>query len=563
MHYNLVQQVNGQRVGSISDVLSKNIIKDIVNDGDNFTNFKEIDPESQMPAGFNQEVIIRLTDADFDITQMNESFLSMTVHATLKFSDLIYSSIANDIGPEFQKAMFLFVGLKNSSDIFQDYTIYHRGLTISNSLQNDAAIESALYHSVESKASKNNKKYVHSLYDPVHEYDTSASGVYISLYDLRNIASANREYTVDIPVNIPITDILPFQAFREYPNNLFGELKIKFRISDKAFVFVMVDPTYSTHKYFFSHGFSSSIDATEKAEILTLTNAIPKMNEYDRGFFQFGTTGRMGYLKFETPNYSIDSKPLSISMTTYTIPKCSCVIRGFKMDKKALEIERQKYSTELFTIPAQRIGISTFPQSASSTALKTSQNIALHFVTDFMVYFPKYPQQITCWENPMLQNLQLNTLNHNYPERAISTIDPVFVQMQLQAADLSTFNMEATDEFENSMTTPRANDSQRIRPHTDLTSFVALFPVERSSGVGLYFDGLDTKGQNVSVELRGNPIYQGANDTYYDPVGDGSVHPPPPVLAMVQDTFWIFSAKNGGTCIYEINKDYNSVIGEM
>jgi hypothetical protein len=135
--------------------------------------------------------------------------------------------------------------------------------------------------------------------------------------------------------------------------------------------------------------------------------------------------------------------------------------------------------------------------------------------------------------------------------------------MQLQAADLSSFNLEATEEFENSLTIPRANETQRLRPNTDLTSFVITIPVERSSGVGLYFDGLDTKGQNVSVEIKGNPIYQGANDTYYDPVGDGSVRPPPPVLAMVQDTFWIFTAKNGGTCVYEINKDYNSVIDKV
>jgi hypothetical protein len=160
----------------------------------------------------------------------------------------------------------------------------------------------------------------------------------------------------------------------------------------------------------------------------------------------------------------------------------------------------------------------------------------------------------------MLQNLQLNTCGNNYPERAVSTIDPAFVQMQLQAADLSSLALEATEEFEDSLTIPRANESIRLRPETDLTSFVAIFPVERNSGAGLYFDGLDTKGQNVSVELRGNPIYQGTNDTYYDVVGDGSVRPPPPVLAMVQDTFWIFNSRKGGQCIYEVNKDFNEVV---
>ena len=92
---------------------------------------------------------------------------------------------------------------------------------------------------------------------------------------------------------------------------------------------------------------------------------------------------------------------------------------------------------------------------------------------------------------------------------------------------------------------------------------MAIFPVERSSGAGLYFDGLDTKGQNVSVELRANPIYQGQYDTYYDVTGNNDVHPPPPVLAMCQDTYWIFTARNGGTCVYETNKDFNESVKNL
>ncbi len=249
-----------------------------------------------------------------------------------------------------------------------------------------------------------------------------------------------------------------------------------------------------------------------------------------------------------------------ITMPNYTINRCNCIIRGFKMDKSALEAERVRYETEPFVVPAQRIDISTFPTGATSTELKTSQNIALRRVTDFMITFPKYPQQITCWENPMLQNLHLNTCGYNFPEKSVSTISPNFIQMQLQAADLASFNLEATDEFENSLTTPRATSTVRLSPDTDLTSFVITIPVERSSGAGIYFDGLDTNGQNVSVELRANPIYQGALDTYYTPEVGQSTRPPPPTLAMVMDTYWLFSASRGGICHYETRSELSEVI---
>ncbi len=241
----------------------------------------------------------------------------------------------------------------------------------------------------------------------------------------------------------------------------------------------------------------------------------------------------------------------------------SAVIRGFRMDKAALEAERAKFESEPFVVPAQRIETQAFPQAATETALKTSQNIALHKVTDFMLIFPKSAQQITCFENPMLQNLQLTTCGNNYPERAVSTIDNVFFQQQLAAADLAAFGLEPNDEWEDSLTIPRAHADGRIRPLTDLTSFVITIPVERNSGAGIYFDGLDTEGQNVSVELRANPIYQGVNDTYYRWTGNTTPNPPPPVLATVQDTFWIFSSRRGGMCVYETDKSFNEVVGSM
>ena len=108
-----------------------------------------------------------------------------------------------------------------------------------------------------------------------------------------------------------------------------------------------------------------------------------------------------------------------------------------------------------------------------------------------------------------------------------------------------------------------SGEAIQLRPYTDLTSFVIVLPVERNSGAGLFFDGLDTNGQNVSVELRGNPIYQGTYDTYYNFTGDNSTRPPPPVLATVQDTFWIFTSKRGGMCVYEVDKSFNEVVGKV
>ena len=146
--------------------------------------------------------------------------------------------------------MFIFFGLKNSSDIIGDYTIFHRGVAVTGTLQNHATTESFCYHVLEDKATKSNNKYVYSLYSEVNKFGNSKYGVYIPLSDTLTLAANNREMEIEFPVNIPITSVLCFEGFGEYPNNILGELLIRLKINPNAFVYCMVDPYESLQKTF-------------------------------------------------------------------------------------------------------------------------------------------------------------------------------------------------------------------------------------------------------------------------------------------------------------------------
>ena len=47
----------------------------------------------------------------------------------------------------------------------------------------------------------------------------------------------------------------------------------------------------------------------------------------------------------------------------------------------------------------------------------------------------------------------------------------------------------------------------------------------------------ESKGRNVAIELVGNPIYQGANDTYYNVDQNGTKHPPQPQIWSCKDIY--------------------------
>ncbi|KAA6356581.1 MAG: hypothetical protein EZS28_047892 [Streblomastix strix] len=78
----------------------------------------------------------------------------------------------------------------------------------------------------------------------------------------------------------------------------------------------------------------------------------------------------------------------------------------------------------------------------------------------------------------------------------------------------------------------------------------------------LTFDGLDTQNQNTSIELKGHPIFAGEVDTYYN-VDTNGKHPPPPILCTVHDTFWLFSPRDGGSCLYDTIHSFDQVINQV
>ena len=57
-------------------------------------------------------------------------------------------------------------------------------------------------------------------------------------------------------------------------------------------------------------------------------------------------------------------------------------------------------------------------------------------------------------------------------------------------------------------------------------------------GVGFCYDGFDSNGLNVPIQIRGQPVYSGTNDTYYNVDSDGTTHPPQMQMWLCRDTYF-------------------------
>ena len=72
---------------------------------------------------------------------------------------------------------------------------------------------------------------------------------------------------------------------------------------------------------------------------------------------------------------------------------------------------------------------------------------------------------------------------------------------------------------------------------SDGTGFMWNVQLERG-GTGFCYDSFDSNGLNVPIQIRGQPVYNGTNDTYYNVDADGTIHPPQIQMWLYRDTYF-------------------------
>ncbi|KAA6384982.1 MAG: hypothetical protein EZS28_019494 [Streblomastix strix] len=535
-----------ENLQTIENLLKTFAIQPFQNDGVHHFSIKEIKPESQMPSLFDKEVIISLSDSDHDVTQMQNLFLTLEFKMNLLF-DNKFDKFDDTYKEEGRPLM-------DPSRAMQQ--LNHLFIILSNQNQR-----------------KNNNRFVHSLYENVHKDDISCCGRYLSIKEISEVLAPQTSSPYAMPVgftvSIPLGALLIFSAFSEYPNSLFGDLKIKFNINPSAFVFCQVDPIQSMTKYYTINKdelLSSGQDKLKDIDLFFRNWSLTF--QHTNMYTQIGCTADLvtGIRAEELTlsglkNIVCDIKPVTVSVRNYIIEAVTANICGYKASESCLYRVRQFYQSRPYVVPAQRIETWVFPSAASSAGIKTTQNIPLSHVIDMCLLFPKDARHVTCYENPCDFDMQINTMNINFPDFPMNILNEQFFTMQLQANNLDNI-FESCDEYEDSLATPRASKTRRYNPVSDYTSFFITIQCERNSNGALTLDGLDTQNQNISIELKGHTIFAGQVDTYYN-VDTNGKHPPPPILCTVHDNFWLFSPVSVGSCLYDRTHSFDQVINQV
>ncbi|KAA6368784.1 MAG: hypothetical protein EZS28_035689, partial [Streblomastix strix] len=461
-----------------------------------------------MPALFDKEILISLSDTDHDVTQIQNSFLSIVLTANVQFDNKV-----EGFEEPYKDGTVLFIGLNSAGQVIRENTIYHRGRTIDGTLQNDSTTEQFIYSTVKPKSEKNNRKHIHSLNENIHKFDTSACGTYVAIREIeeaiKDQVSIPSTMLIRFKLSISLDDILVFSAFTDYPNSLLGDLKIKFKINSNAFVFVQVNPIISMAKYYTMNKADIMACRPDKLKNIDLLFRNWSLRyQYTKQFTQIGCIVDL-IIKISIEqitdsgqkNLMCSISPATLSIKNYVVIEMTAKMSGYNATDDCLQRVRDFFTNRPFVVPAQRVEAWSLTTSATTIGIRSSQNIPLSHATDLCLLFSKDARATTCYENPCYRNIQTTTCERNFPDMPMNTLDQQFFQIQLNARNLDLL-FEAINEFEDALTIPRNTASRRLNPHIDLTLFMITLQYKRNSNGELTFDGLYTQNQNVSEQYR-------------------------------------------------------------
>ena len=499
-----------------------------LNDGTRSFILRTVDCHDQSaPFSESQETRIQITHDDHMISQISDGFLTFKVNLTLQLTGI-------DSGfSDSNNLCKLFVGFKSSNQILDQLQILSRNLNTGYQ-QNECCREGFAYSTIKPFTEKKTRKYTHSLYENVDSYSPSICGTYINIQDFKD----GLPHNVEFEINLPFDDILALQAFDMFPNFCCGNIELKFYVKSRGLVWCALNPSKVKDYKEVMEGEKINIDLS----------SVNLASLYKHAFTQINNSSPIITTWTETPGSGSDPTTITaeqgsalLQCTGMTIQMLKSNMYGFGINPKSAQKIMEIFRTPQ-VIPSQMLDYNAFPLAATRSGIQSTINMPITNCTCISIMFPKHDNDYTVFENPIYNNVQLTVNGKNLPDEPVSTQGARFLQYQLIASDLAG-GLQCTKEYEDSIIMSK-NDSGGIRYKnclSDGTSFMFNIQCERN-GAGYTYDGFDSNGQNIAIQLKGQPIYTDENDTYWNYNNDsGATNPPPPQIWCCRDTYFLAS----------------------
>jgi hypothetical protein len=615
-----------QQPGSVNELLmSKYSFKLPMNEGDNKYMIKTVISPSILPILKDTDITVFLTDPNMHIIEFQNSYFTLELTIDVIFSggfplffgdkpdfipnfddpdevypkwkDLYTSTsppansfdkwIESPIYQDLAKMQFIFFGFKAATDVISKITVQWNSLDISDTTTDKYQYQSFYINMVKPKLEKENKKNIHTLWEEAHDFNQTVCGQYVSYWELyQAYRSGSNKIVLSFPVNIKFDDILHFLAMDEFPNSVFGDLKLVFQVSPDALVWTPVDPkksieklleTYVPNESDYKTGMLGQSPFSFISQVANQMSNCDFKYMYDKRFFNQRSWGRapmnvMGYSIGDVVQLATYyTRDISIQVEGIKVNAAASTISGFKLKHSYIDKLKKYYTDKPMVVPSEKIRYNNYANNALANGIEVSCQFPIRNAKELVFLYPRTAFDMTCFCNPILDSYYVQIQNENYPSVSTSTVSPDFYNQQLIAASLGGI-LACTESFETSNTCiPLWSYPGRDRVHHDNTEFAHLLILERPSANCYNQDSPLTFDVQTTVTISGRfPTIKDSNngnhivDNYYiinrqdrkpgatEPSIPGIIitgSPPniieehnntPPIMLAISDSFWIF-----------------------
>jgi hypothetical protein len=365
------------------------------------------------------------------------SFITMNLKYTFRLSKP-FTEAADEANTYPRK---LFVGFKNSIEALQRYDIFVNSNQIYS--QTWTGPESFIYNSGLCQTIKERCPYVHTCYDNAARMSPDVCGVYVDLteYAIGTVPATLPEFTVDIPVKIPLQQILLLASVRYLPS-FCGRWEIELYPNWNNIVVLPVHPmAYTTPQQWID------ITSEDPAKWTKITQSFTQIGQP----FTFMEEFSAGTAEL------IEDVKLTCSEGTMT--QCLMNLTTFQLRHEVYEGLKQMYAEQPLIIPTNVLHYSRFSgEPGTGTQFHATLSQCLENCDSVFILVPNNNGQTTCFYQPYLRDVRLSLGEFGiHPANYVQTYDdPRFVAMALDALNLETSEITAMNyDLARSLTSPR------------------------------------------------------------------------------------------------------------
>ena len=462
----------------------------------------------------------QLTDRAVDIVDISKGFIHMKVNVDVQFLYKDASKFTDS--NELSEACYMFVGLKNSACLINNYNIISNG-RMTSCKNTKAKHEQAINYMCKSKEERAGRPGMYSPHDKVRKMSDCVCGTYIKLPSLGEKDSIK---PISFDVVIQIDDLLPFAALSYFPRFICQELELQLSCNlIQNMVFCQVP-------------FKSVIEkiCENNDQFDMLSNAIIKPTmKMDCRFTQCGDYAE-GLLAYGTP---YESSEYTINVSNLEIIEAKSYVYGFNIKEDTKANLYREFQTNNFVVPAQWIEHYTLSQLPTVNNIRTNIQVPMFNCTQVIFTFPNSGNQLTVSRNPHLEAVQCHISDRIIPDKFFNTLDKQHSEMTLANLNLDSL-FTAPDELIESLIKDRKEYDSWTLKKIDDSDYMLVFNLERF-GNGCYCDGMT--GNPIPINLTANYMKSTRNPHYYDK--NGKLQVQNINMFIVQDSFWQFGPDGG------------------